>query len=334
MLLEMPDRTADILVIIPVYNDWSCAVKLIQQIFAEFEEESVCAKVLLVDDASTIPPEGLELTEDFCERVTILTLRRNLGHQRAIAIGLTYAQQNLTGDAVIVMDGDGEDRPSDAARLYEQYLKHGDRQVVFAERTRRSEVIRFVILYHLFRAVHFLLTGFDIRVGNFSLIPWRILDQLVVVSEIWNHYPAAVKAARLPVTTIPTARGKRIDGHSQMNLTGLVIHGLSAISVYGETIGTRMLFGSVILIGTLVAAIAAVMMVRLSTDLAVPGWATYSTGLLVILLFQAVLSSMVFVFFTLSGRTGAGFIPIRDYAYFVRGYDTVESHERLCLCRG
>jgi hypothetical protein len=49
-----------------------------------------------------------------------------------------------------------------------------------------------------------------------------------------NHYAAAVIGSRLPLEMMPTSRGRRIMRKSPMNLLALVIHRLSAISVYGE----------------------------------------------------------------------------------------------------
>ena len=77
--------------------------------------------------------------------------------------------------------------------------------------------------------------------GNFSVIPRERLASLVVVSELWNHYAAAAMRSRQPFCTIPTRRAERLDGESKMNFVGLVVHGLSAISVYSDIVGVRLL---------------------------------------------------------------------------------------------
>ena len=71
-------------------------------------------------------------------RVDVLRLRRNVGHQRAIAIGLAFIHAHRPCRAVVVMDADGEDRPSDVPRLLARLDAAGDPAIVFAERTRRS----------------------------------------------------------------------------------------------------------------------------------------------------------------------------------------------------
>ena len=63
------------------------------------------------------------------------------------------------------------------------------------------------------------------RVGNFSVLPFIRLSQLVVVPEIWNHYAAAVIRSRLPFRSLRIARGRRYSGRSKMDFIGLLLHG-------------------------------------------------------------------------------------------------------------
>ena len=110
-----------------------------------------------------------------------------------------------------------------------------------------------------YRFVHLLLTGERVRVGNFSVIPRDLLRRLVAVSDLWNHYAAAVFHARIPYTTIPTTRGTRYAGASQMNFVALVTHGLSAMSVFGDRIGVRLLIVTCALAGLILSAAGALL---------------------------------------------------------------------------
>jgi polyisoprenyl-phosphate glycosyltransferase len=129
-------------------------------------------------------------------------------------------------------------------RLVAQLQRDKATAIVFAERRRRSEGLLFTILYHTYRLMHKVLTGVSVRVGNFSAVPRHLLSSIVAVSELWNHYAAAVVKARLPYTTIPTRRGTRLHGRSSMRFVSLVTHGLSAMSVFGDAIGVRLLIAS------------------------------------------------------------------------------------------
>jgi len=221
------------------------------------------------------------------------------------------------------MDGDGEDKPQDIPALLAQFHREAGEKIIFAERTKRMESRTFQFFYAVYRIVHLALTGHAVRVGNFSVLPRSAVDRLVVVAEIWNHYSAAVFRSRIPYSTLPLARGSRLSGKSQMNFIALVIHGLSAISVFGDIVGGRLLAMAVLLIVFASAGIGAVGAVKLWTDLAIPGWATGAVGVLTVILLQAVSISFLLVFFILGSRAQASFLPLRDCPYFIKAVRTL-----------
>jgi hypothetical protein len=313
------EAAARVLILAPVLDDWECLSRLLPLLDKELRQASLEADVLAVDDGSqTEPPAGFPgLKLQAIRTVLVLRLARNVGHQRAIAIALPFAEANLPHRAVVVMDSDGEDRPADVVSLIAEMEKQGDRAVVFASRSKRSEGLAFRLFYQVYRLTFWLLVGQDVRVGNFSALPRPLLARVVSVSEIWNHYSAGVRRSRIPYRTLPCDRGARLAGRSRMNLVGLVVHGLSAISVFGDVVGTRALlvFGSLTLLYGILALVAVV--IRLTTTWAIPGWATYAVGLSAVLLLQSLTLSWFFVFLVLNSRNNQIFLPARDYKYFV-----------------
>ncbi len=167
------------------------------------------------------------------------------------AIGPAHIDQTAACDAVLVMDADGEDTPDGALQLVRSFSDQGRTQAIFAERSRRVESILFRIFYRMYKGLHRVLTGISVRVGNFSILPRGHLSTIVTLPELWNHYAAVVFRSGLPLTLIPIPRGYRIAGKSRMNFVALVTHGLSAISVFGDIVGVRLLIGS--LVGSLLA---------------------------------------------------------------------------------
>lgn len=320
---------SSILILIPIYNDWSSAGLLLRDADAVFLREGLSADILFVDDGSTVPiPASLSSGPlSAIRRLDVLQLRRNLGHQRAIAVGLAFVHSSRQCEAVVVMDGDGEDKPSDIPRLLDQLGAEQGTKIVFAERTRRSESFTFRVFYRTYRILHKLLTGLSVRVGNFSVVPYPALDTLVVVSELWNHYAAAVFTSRLPYTTVPTERGRRLSGRPQMHFASLVVHGLSALSVYGDVVGVRLLVVSGILALLLAFGIVVATIVRLATTLAIPGWATYAIGILFVILLQTLVIAGLFVFTILSARANMSFLPLRDHHLFVKRVVCLSSNE-------
>jgi hypothetical protein len=252
--------------------------------------------------------------------VSVLVLKRNLGHQRALCVGLCSIDQGSewqTCQGVIVMDADGEDSPADVPQLVERYEDFKGTRPVFAQRLRRSEGLTFRVFYQLYRIIHRVLSGVSVQIGNFSVLPRETISRLSVVSELWNHYAAACVYAKLPIVMVPTTRGRRLAGSSRMNFVGLVGHGLSAMSVFGERIGARSLIAVVVTALILSVVIAIAGWLHLIIGIPLPGWGPLAAGILAILLMQALLLSLVFSFLTHSNRAGGGFLPARDCRWFV-----------------
>lgn len=317
-----------IVVAMPVYEDWESAFKLSSNIDSVLcKNAELHAKVLFIDDGSTTNtcPSEYHLPLNAIEDVSVLKLRRNLGHQRAIAVALAYIHRHCSGDALVVMDADGEDRPEDILRMLE-VMNAADRPIaVFAERGKRLETPTFRLFYRFYTVLHRMLTGRSIRFGNFSVLPWAHLDGLIAYPELWNHYAATFLKSRLPCTSLRCNRGTRIAGHSRMDFTSLVVHGLSALFADQEVVGTRLLMATIGLTTILVLMIGVVIGVRLFTNLAIPGWATFTLGLLLIMVSQSVFVFFMVVFSVIMNRSQLGFLPARDYQYFVQGEATLYS---------
>jgi len=316
-------NASEYVVLIPIFDDWESARALIVQLEGVFAGMGCTARVLLVDDGShSAPADYATLALAAIRRVDTLRMRRNLGHQRAICIGLCHVQASpdyASCRGIVIMDGDGEDQPADVPRLIGRFRELEEERVVFAERRRRSEGVVFTALYHLYRGAHRAATGISVRVGNFSVVPMPLARRLAVVSEMWNHYAAAVLHARLPVDMVPTVRGTRLHGRSRMNFISLVGHGLSAMSVFSDRIGVRSLVVTMVMMLILFLAFVATIAIRLLTTIAIPGWASIALGLIGVLLMQGVLLSAVFTFLIQLGRAGSSFLPARDYAWFIEG---------------
>ena len=317
--MTQKENSLNLIILLPVYNDWECAAILVRKLDSVLSNNDCNAQLIFLDDCSSSP-----LLQDFVKvelknmsGVECVRLRRNLGHQRAIAIGLSFIHRERPCDAVLVMDADGEDMPEDVPRLIQKFREAGEQKVIFAERMRRSESLLFRLCYHSYRLLHLMLTGIAVRVGNFSIIPSARLATLVVVSETWNHYAASVLKARLPHDTLPTARGERLAGQSKLNFVALVVHGLSAISVFAETVGVRVTLAILGLLAVVVALLTTVVAIRFGTDLAIPGWATTAVGILLIIALQMLTMASGLTFTILFNRNNLSFLPIRDYQYFV-----------------
>ena len=302
-------------IIIPQFNDWEALNLLIQKINADLNTPILQnTTLLIVDDCSS-----RERTEAFAafggKELKVLRLYRNLGHQKAIAIGLSYVAEHMQADKVIVMDADGEDAPGDINKLAARSIEEPGK-IIFAERNKRTEGLLFRFFYVIYKYVFKLLTGKVITFGNFSLVPQSRLQNLVRVSEIWNNYPGGVIKSRIPYDSVLTNRAKRLAGESKMNFVSLVLHGLSAISVMVDTTAVRILIFSIFMSAVAIGFIFFILFLKLIGN-ATPGWASTLGSTLMILMLQSFLISLFLVFMVLQYRSQQHFIPAVHYRDFV-----------------
>jgi len=310
---------ADLLILMPVFNDWASVEQLVTQLGAVLDGASLRARLLLVDDGSAQPPpEGLwtRASRGIAD-LSIVRLRKNLGHQRAIAVGLGVAYEDYPSLPVVIMDADGEDRPEDVPRLYQTLASTPAVDAVFAGRQRRSESLTFTFFYHLYRALHKLMTGVSVRFGNFSILRHSALAPLMVSPDLWNHYAAAVVKGRLRYVVLPAPRGRRLAGRSTMNFVSLFTHGLSAISVFSEEMGARVLIGAALAFCAIALFAIAGVAAQSLTNFAVPAWTPYAILLVVVLLLQLASIAGGFLMHILFVRNAFTFIPVRDYRLFI-----------------
>ncbi|MBI3139235.1 MAG: glycosyltransferase [Sphingobacteriales bacterium] len=302
--------TEHIIILIPVYNDGESANRLLAELADAFKKlPGRQFSVLLLDDGSGEEPvirpvPGLP--------VKLLHLLRNIGHQKAIAIGLAYIKENLPCDKVLVMDSDGEDRPEDAVLLVNTSTQHPGK-IIFARRKSRSENKRFRLFYTVYKWVFRILTGHRINFGNFLILPAPLLNKLVYYSEIWSHIAGGIIKTGLPYLPADTHRGKRYAGHSKMSFTSLLLHGLGAIAVFIEVIASRLLLFSLVLIGFSLLIIFVLLGIKTLTSRAIPGWTSTVTSAMLIILLQSFLLSLFTIFLYLSAQSQRKFIPAKHY---------------------
>lgn len=313
---------AELLLLIPIYDDWQAVESLLSQIGALRLGPGRRLSILLIDDGSPtpLPPALRRWRSPAVAGFSVLRLARNVGHQAAIAVALSeVAAGKRRYDAVLVMDGDGEDAPADIARLADAWEQGRRQRAVFAQRRRRWEGPLFKLFYALYRLSYRAFTGTWISMGNFSLLPWGHVQQLVLYPELWRHYPATVKKSRLAVDLLLSDRAPRLGGSSKMNFYHLVLHGLGAITVHSDIVGVRALMAVCALVLACGAALGGLAWTVLYTSAVVPAWASLAIVSLSVVALQFLAAALVFSFLTLAGRSPLSLSPSQDYRAFVQG---------------
>ena len=220
-----------ILILIPVYNDWKSLNKLIEEINENIKNfNDINFECLIVNDASTTTPLELYKPSNFVS-MELLNMKENKGHARCNAFGIRYIFQNKKFDNLILMDGDGEDRPGEIKDLVEK-IKENQNLSVVAKRIKRSEGFFFQSLYQIHKLITLIFTGKNINFGNYSILTRDDVEKIHSKASLWSSFSGTVKKNLKPLNEINSIRGLRYFGPSQMSLFKLIIHSLSIIAVF------------------------------------------------------------------------------------------------------
>ena len=225
-------------ILIPVFNDWESLLSLLNNIHALKINNIAHIKVLIVDDCSTeILNKKIEL--DSFKDIEIIKNSKNIGHGKSIAHGINYISKKNDFDYLIVMDGDGEDRPEEVKELI---LKSIDLPslTITANRIKRSESAFFKLSYHLHKILTLVLTGYSIKFGNFMCIPKQDLNLIVSNKNLSVSFSGTIAKFIKNKTFIPSIRGIRYYGPTKMSFVKLIRHSLLIMSTFRKEAALRL----------------------------------------------------------------------------------------------
>ena len=219
------------LIIIPVYNDWESLKKLLNEIDETIKEHDfIEVQCIIVNDASNLPEPKIIKPKNI-KFIKIMNMKENRGHARCNAFGIRYAFQNEEFDYLILMDGDGEDRPIEIKSLIGKIQNEPDKSVV-AKRVKRSEGLIFQNLYTLHKLITLVFTGKNINFGNYSCLTKMDVEKIFSKASLWSSYSGTIKKYIKNYNEINSSRGLRYFGPSKMSLINLIIHSFSIIAVF------------------------------------------------------------------------------------------------------
>lgn len=230
------------IILIPIYNDWKSVFQLLENIDLQIAKWDAEVLVLIINDGSTEERTVTELSFKNIKTVRVMNMKQNQGHARCNAAGLKYLTEKEDFDYVILMDGDGEDRPEELTSLFNK-SKENPLKTVTANRIKRSEGSFFKLLYECHKILTYVFTGKLIKFGNYSCLPKEDAARLVKEACIWSSFSGSVTKIISDRVSVPSIRGKRYFGPSQMNFFKLLVHSFSIIAVFkGSVIVRSVLF--------------------------------------------------------------------------------------------
>ena len=226
------------IILISIYNDWKSVSRVLQEIDLIISKWDADVSALIVNDASTEKRMLIKSNFNNIKSLRVMNMKKNRGHARCNAAGLKFLTEKEDFDYVILMDGDGEDRPEELTLIFNK-SKENPSKVITANRIKRSEGPFFRLLYECHKILTLVFTGKFIKFGNYSCLPKEAAAKLAKKPCIWSSFSGSLMRIISDRESVPSIRGKRYYGPSQMNLFKLLIHSFSIIAVFKKSVIIR-----------------------------------------------------------------------------------------------
>ena len=247
-------------ILIPVYNDWQSSFKLLEEINLQLEGWDADISVIIINDASTEQrPVNTSLLKNL-RSIHIVNMRENKGHARCNAAGLKYINENEDFDFVIVMDGDGEDRPQELGDLLCKGYENIDK-VITADRVKRSEGLFFKFCYLAHKSLTFIFTGQSIKFGNYTCLPKFAVNMMAQQASTWSSFSGSLAKTIKNRTSVSSIRGERYFGPSKMSFISLLKHSLSIMAVFKTTLLIRSIIFLIIYLFLVIGKISVITLI-------------------------------------------------------------------------
>jgi len=258
-------------VVIPVYNEELILPVLWSRLKEVCEMEPRLAEVIFIDDGST--DKTPRIIRDICkkeEKVKYIKLSRNFGHQAALSAGIDLA----SGDGVVLMDGDLQDRPESIPDFIREW--DAGSKVVYAIRvSRRENYVKQCIFSNFYRLLA-LLSGIKqpLDAGIFSMVDKSVLNIVRNMPEHNRYFPGLRAFAGFEQTGLNIERDERFAGKPRVGFGGLIKLAFDAIFSFSY-VPIRLISG----VGLIVASIAFCFLVvigykKFISHVAILGWSS------------------------------------------------------------
>ena len=219
-------------VAIPLHNEEAGIPELLSRLGAVLDGvPGGPHEIVLVDDGSSDRTlEVLDAAAQLDPRLVVVALSRNFGHQPALSAALDF----VTGDIIIAMDGDLQDRPESIPDLLAKHREGYD--VVYAQRKKRKESLALRASYFMYYRLLSSLadTQLPLDAGDFALMTRRVVEQMRAAPE-HNRYLRGLRSwVGFRQTGIPVERDERFAGttnYGPLKLLKLASDGIFSFSI-------------------------------------------------------------------------------------------------------
>lgn len=229
-----------IYIVLPTYNDWKSLEKVLEILNLRLKNLKKDIYILIINDCSK---EKFKKTKNFknFKKIIVLNLKKNLGSQKAIYVGLKYLQKKIkdyNNVIISILDSDGEDDPRALKKLIQITERKKD-FFIFASRKGRTENKFLKILNKARLYITLILTGKFINFGNFSSFPSSLLKRITLNDDIFLAFSSGVAKNYSKLFLYNVKKNKRFYDTSKVNFKFLIIHSIKIISVFYKVVFLR-----------------------------------------------------------------------------------------------
>ena len=223
------------IIVVPVYNDWKSLNKLLLKLDKYLGRgKGIKNEILVINDNSSKKVNIKKRKFKSIKKIKTIFLKKNLGSQKAIAVGLSYLKTIKENFFVTVMDSDGEDDPLQVRKMLNVAIKNPN-HVITSNRKQREEPLIIIALYKLHLLLTFLFTWKWISFGNFSTFNKKNLNKILSNNSSWYAHSSAI-LKNCSIIRLYSKRQKRYFDKSNLGMLSLIEHSLRVNAVFYERI--------------------------------------------------------------------------------------------------
>ena len=258
-------------VVVPCFNEEAVIRETHRHLVAALEKvPHLDFELVYVDDGSRDATlKHLRGLQRMDERVRVLALSRNFGHQIAVTAGL----QSAAGDAVVIIDADLQDPPDVILEMIDRWRDGAD--VAYGIRTQREGETAFKrwtasAFYRLINRIADVAIPLD--TGDFRLMDRKVVDAFLAMPERDRFVRGMVAWTGFRQEPVPYRRAARIAGETKYpfrKMLRFAIDGILSFSLVPLRLATYVgFFASILALSGIVYALA----LRILTDIWITGW--------------------------------------------------------------
>jgi len=274
MIVRRKIKQSTVSVVLPLLNEAGVLPRLLADLKHVLTSTGCKWNIVLVNDGSTDgSAELLDAMAYSDKRLKVIHLSRSFGQQAAVQAGLTAAH----GDAVVLMDSDGQDDPTAIPEMIRRWA-YGDDVVYAVQFGRKENIFKRLLFRSLHNVLHSVASiAIPRNAGNFGLIDRRVADILIQMDESDQYFPGLRSWVGFKQSALRVERFARHDRFPRVSIFGLF--GLAKNALVGFSRVPLQAFYW--LAGTCAAVCVSCIFFaffhRLVTGAAVPGWASMTS---------------------------------------------------------